>query len=153
MNLSNSCFLVCSLVGGGFRPICPRGTELRAQLRQGQPWVGPPLEFGGWIFTFFKSATLNTYFASVRYLDIEGPQNSILRYCAWSAGEKVIWTEYLKGDLENVLNVTQRVSFQTLAPTWEYQGAQHDAGDRWANKTGLTFRFLSLGRNGQGDKQ
>ena len=46
----------------------------------------------------------------------------------------------LKGDLENVLNVTQRVSFQTLAPTWEYQGAQHDAGDRWANKTGLTFR-------------
>lgn len=47
------------------------------------------------IHLFKKSATLNTYFASVRYLDIEGPQNSILRYYAWSAGEKVIWTGIL----------------------------------------------------------
>ena len=31
---------------------------------------------------FKKSGTFNVYFASVRYLDIEGPQNSILRYCA-----------------------------------------------------------------------
>ena len=40
---------------------------------------------------FLKSGTFNIYFASIRYLDIEEPQNSILRYYAWSAGEKVIW--------------------------------------------------------------
>lgn len=117
------------------------------QLRQGQPWRGHLWSLEDGYSPFLKSATLNTYFASVRYLDIE-TQNSIFEVLCLVSREGYLDGNTLKGDLENVLNVTQRVSFQTLAPTWEYQGAQHDAGDRWANKTGLTFRdFPAWGRN------
>lgn len=89
---------------------------------------------------FLKSGTFNIYFASIRYLDIEEPQNSILRYYAWSAGEKVIWRGRLWKETLRMCCMSHRgCPFRHWLPPVEYQVALLYAGDGWA-KTGLTLR-------------